>query len=615
MLSGIDLAFIKEELKELVGARVRKIFQSDKKFFFIFYSKNIGKKTIKLVPGGYACITKASYEKEKQPPSFCMLLRKYIKNLILVDLEQKDFERIISFKFKGEKNFILIVEFFDKGNLILCDDKKKIIAALKPRKYKDRSILSGEFYRYPREKMISFESEVEIVKEIANSFGKKYAEEMCYSLGIDKKKKCNELSDDEKKRILEKIDFFKKCVQERRITPQIIIDKDNLVDVIPFDFSLYKARESLKFDSFSDAVDYFYSKIESSEKEIEEKKEEERRNRIIKEQEEKLSSLILEIDRLRKSANLMIKNIGLIEDVLKEINEKKSKGYSFDEIEKQIKSKYFKRIIPEKKEVVFDIDNSEIKIKLNERPGKIASSLFEKAKKMESKIEHIKKIIGVVKEKKEIKIKEKEYWYEKFSWFFTSNNLLVIAGRNAIQNENLIRKYMQKNDIVFHAEIKGSPFALLREGLNKAREEDKLEAAKFVACFSKAWKYALPSVDVYYVFPTQLTKKTEAGEFIKKGSFVIKGKKNYIKDVELKIAVCFDAIKHKLFCAPVESAKARKLPFIVLIPKNKTKEEISKEIKEKLIKIVGREDLKDININRIISILPEGGFEIEDTAI
>jgi predicted ribosome quality control (RQC) complex YloA/Tae2 family protein len=39
----------------------------------------------------------------------------------------------------------------------------------------------------------------------------------------------------------------------------------------------------------------------------------------------------------------------------------------------------------------------------------------------------------------------KPYWFEKFAWFISSENYLVIAGRDMQQNETLVKKYLGKS--------------------------------------------------------------------------------------------------------------------------------------------------------------------------
>jgi len=50
-----------------------------------------------------------------------------------------------------------------------------------------------------------------------------------------------------------------------------------------------------------------------------------------------------------------------------------------------------------------------------------------------------------------IKKARKVLWFEKFKWFVTSENFLVIGGRDAQQNELLVKKYLRPRDVYMHA--------------------------------------------------------------------------------------------------------------------------------------------------------------------
>ena len=47
-------------------------------------------------------------------------------------------------------------------------------------------------------------------------------------------------------------------------------------------------------------------------------------------------------------------------------------------------------------------------------------------------------------------------WFEKFKWFISSENYLVISGRDAQQNELLVKKYLRTGDVYVHADIHGA---------------------------------------------------------------------------------------------------------------------------------------------------------------
>ncbi len=120
-------------------------------------------------------------------------------------------------------------------------------------------------------------------------------------------------------------------------------------------------------------------------------------------------------------------------------------------------------------------------------------------------------------------------WYEKFHWFFTSDNMLVIGGRDAHQNEQLNSKHFDDNDLFFHANIFGASVTILKDG-TKAPKEAREEAAQFAACYSSAWKEMQPVVDVYAMRRGQVTKSTSKGS-IATGSFLLSGEREWYKDV------------------------------------------------------------------------------------
>src|SRR3989344_4927218 len=88
--------------------------------------------------------------------------------------------------------------------------------------------------------------------------------------------------------------------------------------------------------------------------------------------------------------------------------------------------------------------------------------------------------------------------YLKYRWFYTSSGKLVVGGKNAEQNEQLIRKLKeQKNDLLaLHTTEPGSPFSFILAEVNKISEEDIKEGAIFTACFSQAWKAKKKSASV-----------------------------------------------------------------------------------------------------------------------
>ncbi|SOV16455.1 conserved protein, unknown function [Plasmodium sp. gorilla clade G2] len=133
----------------------------------------------------------------------------------------------------------------------------------------------------------------------------------------------------------------------------------------------------------------------------------------------------------------------------------------------------------------------------------------------------------------------KVYWFEKFHWFISSENYLVIAGRDALQNEILFRRYFQKNDIYVHADIHGAASCIIKNPYKDTPIPDKTlsEAGQLAICRSSAWNNKIIT-SAWWVYYNQVSKSAPSGEYLKTGSFVIRGKKNYLPHVKLEMGFC-----------------------------------------------------------------------------
>ena len=104
-LDGAFLHCVKEEMlkEELIGSRVDKIHQPSKEEIIITMRTRSGaKKILMSADSGSArlCLTSFTPENPKQPPMFCMLMRKYLQSGKLSGISQDGLERIINFDFE-----------------------------------------------------------------------------------------------------------------------------------------------------------------------------------------------------------------------------------------------------------------------------------------------------------------------------------------------------------------------------------------------------------------------------------------------------------------------------------------------------------------------------------
>ncbi|KAF9354639.1 hypothetical protein BGX34_010898 [Mortierella sp. NVP85] len=128
----------------------------------------------------------------------------------------------------------------------------------------------------------------------------------------------------------------------------------------------------------------------------------------------------------------------------------------------------------------------------------------------------------------------KPYWFEKFTWFITSENYLVIAGRDAQQNEMIVKRYMKKNDVYVHADIHGAATVVVKNPSDTTPipPSSIYQAGIMSVCQSRAWDDKIVT-SAYWVRADQVSKSAPTGEYLTTGSFMIRGKKNFLPPVQL----------------------------------------------------------------------------------
>jgi len=136
----------------------------------------------------------------------------------------------------------------------------------------------------------------------------------------------------------------------------------------------------------------------------------------------------------------------------------------------------------------------------------------------------------------------KKYWFEDFKWFYSSDGYVVVSGKSAEQNELLVKKYLEKNDIYVHSDYHGSGSCVIKNHITeKEIPISTLEqAGNFVICWTKSWTSVIPD-RAYWVYPNQVSKTAPSGEYLSTGSMMIRGQKNYLSvaKMELGLALLF----------------------------------------------------------------------------
>lgn len=264
---------------------------------------------------------------------------------------------------------------------------------------------------------------------------------------------------------------------------------------------------------------------------------------------------------------------------------------------------------------------TEIELYVNKTIEQNAALYYEKGKKYKKKIEGINAIIKKTKlklenaekkaekEEKELIQKQKEEevlierkkqkkWYERYRWFRSSDGFLVIGGRDATTNEVIIKKYTDKDDLVLHTDMSGSPFFVIKSEGKKIPNSTIKEAADAVCTFSRAWKLGLYSQQVFYVKPEQVTKTAQSGEYLSKGAFMIRGRTKYM-DNEINCAIGMTK-EGQIMSGPIEAVKKHCKKYLRVERGRLKPSDAAKKIKKQ----IGGE------LDEIIRALPSGEMKI-----
>ena len=654
-MSNVDIYTVSNELNNLLsGARVDKSFQPTKDIVVMrFHVPGTGRIDLVMQCGSRIHTSQYPLENPTTPPTFPMLLRKRIKGAHVESIRQHNFDRVVEIRVKKDKYYTIIVELFDKGNIILLDDENNIILPLKRKQWSTRDISSKKEYLFPEERGINpltvneeefkglfDDEESDAVRTLAkNGLGSLYAEEIIKraneNIDVDKNTPNSEITEEQIAGIFHAFkDLFDSLTQES-IKPQIV-KKDNKEDVVALDLKKYDEFEKTYYETFNEACDEFYSKkVNTDIKNIKESAWNKKVNKFEKRlhlQEETLDNFYKTIEESQHKGEVIYSNYPTIENIINVVNQARSNDYSFKEIGKTLK-KAKKDGMPEAQiyegidpmgVLTLNIDDTTLIIDPKLTIAENAENYYEKGKKAKRKtkgaliaIENTKKQLEDIKAKKDIameniavpkkRVKKNLKWYEKLRWFLSSDNVLVIGGRDANSNESIVKKYLEPNDIYLHADIHGASSTAIK--LNGAKLNDTLlkESGEFAASFSSAWSLGFSTQDVYWVHPDQVSKTPESGEFLAKGSFVIRGHRNYIRGARVKLAIgIVDYEGKRIMAGPIEAVEAHCENYVVLKPGFTKKEAIAK----KIIGKINEDDL--LTLDDIIRVLPSGKCDIDE---
>ncbi|MDY0385630.1 MAG: ribosome rescue protein RqcH [Methanolobus sp.] len=658
-MTSADVATLALELSSdetsIIDAKIAKIYQpatDEIRINLFIYNK--GRDNLVIEAGKRAHMSQHLRPSPKLPQPFPMMLRKHIMAGRITFVKQYDFDRILEIGVvRGGVDTILVVELFSPGNIVLLNSERKIILPMKPVTFKGRRIRSGEVYQYPEAKIspvdagvedietIFSQSDVDVVRTIATRFnlGGVLAEEVCAKSGINKAEAAKDIGLDGIKAIVSAFkDLFSPllsgnlnpCLVKKEVKGEL-----QAFDVLPFELDIYRDYEKEFFPTFNAALDGFFGKMsaESVQEQVTAVKKEkvdifERR---LQKQQDAIKKFGKDSDKQTLIAEKIYAHYVEIEEIVDVLKQARANGYSWSDIKSILKkskdkvpaSKWILNIDSASGNIVLDLDGVNATIDLKLTVPQNAQVYYDRAKKLTRKREGALKAIedtklAMQKREKKVsnkrKVNTKKYWYERYRWFMSSDDFLVIAGRDADSNEEIVKKYMEKRDIVFHTQVPGAPFTVIKTQGKDVPEQTLKEAAQFVVSYSSVWKSGQFSGDCYWVKPEQVSKTPESGEYLKKGSFVIRGERNYFRDMQVGAAVALQLKSSTRVIGGPLSAVSKHGEHVVEVVQGKFNQN---DVAKKIYKIYV-DKLKETNFvkqiaspDKIAKMLPPGESDIK----
>uniref|UniRef100_A0A672TZC5 Ribosome quality control complex subunit NEMF n=1 Tax=Strigops habroptila TaxID=2489341 RepID=A0A672TZC5_STRHB len=635
----------------LLGMRVNNVYDVDNKTYLIRLQKPDCKATLLLESGIRIHTTEFEWPKNMMPSSFAMKCRKHLKTRRLVSVNQLGIDRIVDFQFgSDEAAYHLIVELYDRGNIVLTDHEYIILNILRFRTDEADDVRFAVRERYPVDsakapaplptlerltEIISNASKGEQLKRVLNPhlpYGATLIEHCLVETGFSGYVKIDQHMENKENvekvlTALEKAEEYMTLtgnfsgkgyiIQKREKKPSLEPDKPaediyTYEEFHPFLFSQHSKCPYLEFDSFNKVQsDEFYSKLEGQKIDLkalqQEKQALKKLENVRRDHEHRLEALQQAQEADKMKGELIEMNLEIVDRAIQVVRSALANQIDWTEIgaivkeaqaqgdpvasaikELKLQTNHITMLLrnpyvlseEEEEEEDADLEKEETeepkgkkkknKNKQLKKPQKNKPLLVDvdlslsayanakkyydhkrhAAKKTQKTVEAAEKAFKSAEKKTKQTLREvqtvttiqkarKVYWFEKFLWFISSENYLVIAGRDQQQNELIVKRYLKPGDIYVHADLHGATSCVIKNPSGEPIPPRTLmEAGTMALCYSAAWD-ARVVTSAWWVSHNQVSKTAPTGEYLTTGSFMIRGKKNFLPPSYLMMGFSF----------------------------------------------------------------------------
>ena len=604
-LTAFDVLVLAEELAGLSGSYIDKILQP-REDDLVFRLKRPGGDRRELVSerGKWVFLRVKEEGEGAPPPAFAMLLRKHLENRRIRSVAQHGFERILVVG--AEDGYELVLELFGEGNIVLVKDGT-VVQPLRNQSWEHRELRAGRSYLFPPARIDPREldearfakllaaSKGDLVRTLAVSLnlGGRYAEEVCTRTGLDRNLKVGKLSQDDVHALRSAVDgIFARICSERR--PTLYLDGDMPVDFAPISLEVDAALAAKPYPDLNavivDYARYWRDRKMEQERSGRVEDEAQRLQRQAQNQQKALEAFRKEAADCRRYGEAVLRSIDTVTDILARVEALRrtsgwtgvQKAVSGNELVPAIEARPHEGAVLVRL-IAGDGNEVELLLDIRRKPRDNATRFFsdskeafEKARRTAGQLEESRMAVerlardglpGTVSPK-EARKSRKVHWFERYRWFLSSDGNTVIGGRDAASNDRIVKRHLGEGDAYAHADFHGAPSVVVKRGRGEIPERTLREACIFALAMSKAWSAGIASGSAYWVHPDQVSKTPESGEFVPRGGFIVRGRKNRYDDLQLRLAIGYVEIEGTalLMCGPESAFSSRAAKFIAIQP-------------------------------------------------
>ncbi|TNN61015.1 Nuclear export mediator factor Nemf [Liparis tanakae] len=573
----VDIRAVLAEINaNYLGMRVNNVYDIDTKTYLIRLQKPDSKAILLIESGTRIHSTDFEWPKNMMPSGFAMKCRKHLKSRRLTQVKQLGIDRIVDLQFgSDEAAYHLIIELYDRGNVILTDFEYTILNLLRFRTADAEDVKIAVRERYPVEnarppeplfsldrltEILSSAPNGEQVKRVLNPqlpYGATLIEHSLIEVGLPSSVKVDGPVDAVAPKILEALQiaetYMEKTenfsgkgyiIQKSEKKPSLTPDKpgEELLtydEFHPFLFAQHKKSPYLEFDTFDKAVDEFYSKVESQRIDMkalqQEKHAMKKLENVKRDHEQRLEALhqTQEVDRVK--GELVEMNMAVVERALQVVRSALANQVDWTEIGIIVKEAQaagdpvacaIKELKLQTNHITMLLKNPYIS-EDDQAEEEKKDVVEEKGKKNKNKDKGQKKLQKNKPTLVDVDLGLSAYAnakkFEKFLWFISSENYLIIAGRDQQQNEIIVKRYLRAGDVYIHADLHGATSCVIKNPSGVPIPPRTLtEAGTMSVCYSAAWDAKIIT-SAWWV-----SKTAPTGEYLTTGSFMIRGKKNFL---------------------------------------------------------------------------------------